>query len=40
VHQRALETREILARKSPREGGIDREALLAIVAEAKAAAGV
>jgi 2-polyprenyl-6-methoxyphenol hydroxylase-like FAD-dependent oxidoreductase len=40
VYQRALETREILARKPPRDGGIDRETLLTIVAEAKAAAGV
>jgi hypothetical protein len=40
VYQRAVETREILSKKPPRDGGIDRETLLAIVAEAKAAAGV
>jgi 2-polyprenyl-6-methoxyphenol hydroxylase-like FAD-dependent oxidoreductase len=40
VYQRAVETREILSKKPARDGGIDRETLLTIVAEAKAAAGV
>jgi 2-polyprenyl-6-methoxyphenol hydroxylase-like FAD-dependent oxidoreductase len=40
VYQRAVETREILSQKPPRPDAMDRDTLLAIVAEARAAAGV